>query len=625
MIIRMSKIEIIGPKEKLLETLDLIHNRGVFQPDPQLLERIELTEGQRPQALVLDEDELRERTFFSDLHARLSVLIELLPKTTGQTSQLQPLPVMDALNELANQHLAAVRERTEQLAEHRQEVETLQRDLSFWKALEPLTHDLPTGSNLELFGIAIRDAQQLEVLENLLHERTLGRCHVSSTLTADGALVGLIATTGEISSQLREALTSEHVPELSVPEDLANLPIPQRVTALSERLATSLARCRTIELQTQEMSHRWLPIYQRALAWLEERLDLYRATATVFTTQLCFIIQGWMAKTEVPELKSLLTQAFDGCVVLEQQAIFEEEIDQIPVKLCNPGYFAPFEIFSRLLPLPKYSSYDPTPFIGLFFPVLFGMILGDLGYGLVLLVIAVVFTKRFPAHHLASDLGKVLGVAALYACLFGLLYGELFGDLGKVNFGLEPLWFDRGTELVPMIVFSLTVGVVHILLGSLLGVWSHLRRHQPREALIKLVMLLAILLLVLAAVGWFYPHPWLATRPLLLSVAILLPILIAAEGLLAPLEMLKTLGNIISYVRIMAIGLCSVLLAMVANQLGGMTGDILVGTLVAGVLHGFNLLLGVFAPTVHSLRLHYVEFFSKFLDLGGRRFEPWHK
>jgi V/A-type H+-transporting ATPase subunit I len=72
----------------------------------------------------------------------------------------------------------------------------------------------------------------------------------------------------------------------------------------------------------------------------------------------------------------------------------------------------------------------------------------------------------------------------------------------------------------------------------------------------------------------------------------------------------------------MAIGLSSVLLAYVANRLGGMTGDVVLGILVAGLLHSFNLLLGVFAPTVHVLRLHYVEFFSKFLELGGRRFQP---
>ncbi len=138
-------------------------------------------------------------------------------------------------------------------------------------------------------------------------------------------------------------------------------------------------------------------------------------------------------------------------------------------------------------------------------------------------------------------------------------------------------------------------------------------------------MLVTVILMVLLVVGWFFPQPWLKTGPLLIGICILMPVLIAAEGLLAPLELLKTMGNIISYVRIMAIGFSSILLAVVANRLGGMTGDVMVGILVAAILHAFNLLLGVFAPTVHSLRLHYVEFFSKFLDLGGRRFEPWHK
>jgi V/A-type H+-transporting ATPase subunit I len=95
--------------------------------------------------------------------------------------------------------------------------------------------------------------------------------------------------------------------------------------------------------------------------------------------------------------------------------------------------------------------------------------------------------------------------------------------------------------------------------------------------------------------------------------------------LLAPLELLKSIGNIISYVRIMAIGLTSVLLAFVANRLGGETGDIFTGVIVAGLLHLLNIILGVFSPTIHSLRLHYVEFFSKFMEHGGRRFEPLKK
>jgi V/A-type H+-transporting ATPase subunit I len=244
---------------------------------------------------------------------------------------------------------------------------------------------------------------------------------------------------------------------------------------------------------------------------------------------------------------------------------------------------------------------------------------------MILLLLAFFLARHFPSGTLFSNIGKVLGISALYTLVFGVLYGEFFGDLGETWLNLHPVWFDRGKAVVPMIVFSLTVGVAHILLGMTLGALAELRRHQPRKALLKLAMLVAVILAVLALVGWFYPQSWLSTGPLLIGIGILMPVLIAAEGLLAPLELLKTMGNIISYVRIMAIGFCSILLAVVANRLGGMTGDIMVGILVAGILHAFNLLLGVFAPTVHSLRLHYVEFFSKFLDLGGRRFEPWQK
>jgi len=625
MIIRMAKVEIVGPKQDLLRTLDLLHNRGIFQPDPQLIERVVLADDERLQTLVLDENELRERSFFQDLQERVTNLLELLPETNHGISELQPLPIMALLDELVDQHLATARDQARILNESRRSTEILQHDLSFWEALEPLLEDLPKNSNLELFGVTIRDSQQLQKLDRLLQERTQGRCYISSTRTADGTLIGLIATDRGTADDLRQALTAERVPELSLPEELASLPLPQRITALHDQLKAQRSKYKQLEEQLIDMSRHWRPIYCRALAWLEERLALYRATATAYTTRLCFIIQGWMANDEVDRLRDELKRSFSGRVVLEQQAILEEDLDQVPVMLRNPGYFAPFEILSRLLPLPKYSSYDPTPLIGLFFPVLFGMILGDIGYGVILILLAFFLAKHFPARTLTSDLGKVLGIAALYTLVFGVLYGELFGDLGQTWLGLHPVWFDRGKTVVPMIVFSLTFGVVHILLGMTLGALSEMRRHQPRKALIKVAMLVAVILMVLALVGWFYPQSWLSTGPLLIGVGILMPILIAAEGLLAPLELLKTMGNIISYVRIMAIGFSSILLAMVANRLGGMTGDIMVGILVGGTLHAFNLLLGVFAPTVHSLRLHYVEFFSKFLDLGGRRFEPWQK
>ncbi len=166
MIIRMAKVEIVGPKQDLLSTLDLLHNRGIFQPDPQLLERVELADDNRLQALVLDGHDLRERSFFQDLHERVAALLELLPKEIDDISPLQPLPVMDILDELVDQHLATAREQTLILTDCRKEVEDLQGDLIFWQALEPLMSDLPQDSNLELFGITIRDTRSYRLSKN---------------------------------------------------------------------------------------------------------------------------------------------------------------------------------------------------------------------------------------------------------------------------------------------------------------------------------------------------------------------------------------------------------------------------------------------------------------------------
>jgi V/A-type H+-transporting ATPase subunit I len=421
---------------------------------------------------------------------------------------------------------------------------------------------------------------------------------------------------------LRSLLETEQLPELETPEELAGLSFTERARALRRRREECRKQLAAVAAERNVFALRWRPIYRAALTWLESRLSVFQASSAAYQTRSCFFILGWVFSSEVPAIRDLLEQRFSGQVVTSERKLLVEDYQLAPVVLKNPPYFEPFELLTSLLPLPRYSSYDPTPFIGLFFPLLFGMTLGDVGYGLILILVSLGLIYGCSQRKALVAAGKILGICAVYTVLFGLLFGELFGDLGQRLWNLHPLWFDRAESFAPMIVFALSVGFGHVLIGMLLGIWSDWKIHRWREAVLKITSALLLILVGLLVVDLLHPQQWLPTAPMLVGIAALLPLLIAVGGLLAPLELLKGIGNVISYVRIMAIGLSSVLLAYVANRLGGMTGDVVLGILVAGLLHSFNLLLGVFAPTVHVLRLHYVEFFSKFLELGGRRFQP---
>ena len=173
-----------------------------------------------------------------------------------------------------------------------------------------------------------------------------------------------------------------------------------------------------------------------------------------------------------------------------------------------------------------------------------------------------------------------------------------------------------------MLSFALTVGVVHVILGLFLGFITTLKRRMKKEALYRFLNLIIVICILLLVAALFDIFPALLTRPVIITILVLTPLLLFTGGLLAPLELLKSIGNIISYARIMAIGLTSVLLAFVANRLAGMTGNIVIGITVAVLLHTLNIILGVFSPAIHSIRLHYVEFFTKFIEPGGRKFEP---
>ena len=357
-------------------------------------------------------------------------------------------------------------------------------------------------------------------------------------------------------------------------------------------------------------------------------------------TQRTVVLEGWVKEKDYRRLEKIVS----GFEASSLSRVKPAEDEQVPVEIENKQIIRPFELITRLYGMPQHSNIDPTIFLAPFFALFFGICLGDACYGLVMVAATVLLVRKMQGD---KKLLWMLGACSVFAILVGALTGSWFGNAVTAFVpSLEPLrkrlmWFDPLEKPLMMLGVTLILGYVQLMSGLVIAFVHNLRMKDYAAAVFEqltwLVMLNSLLLLGLSKAGVISADVGKLFGRLAVVPAVLIVLLSSRQGGwggrlgLGAYNLFSAvfyLGDVLSYLRLMALGMVSSGLAMAVNLIAGLTLKIPYGIgIVLMILvfiggHGFNLILSVLGAFVHTMRLQFVEFFPKFLVGGGRAFQP---
>jgi len=368
---------------------------------------------------------------------------------------------------------------------------------------------------------------------------------------------------------------------------------------------------------------------------LSEKIRLETLQQLVYS-QRCFVMTGWVPAEQLLRVENTLKRNNIRYILEEVEPQPDEEI---PTVLRNQKWATPFEYLVHSYSLPQYKEIDPTPIIAPFFFIFFGIAMGDAGYGLVLALICAGLLIKLKMGPMGRRISWMFLISGFGAVIFGLITGSIF-SLENINFKL----FNPLENPILLLIIALGLGVIQLFLGLFISAYATVREGRWIDALCNqgtliFFLAMAILVMIKDAVGLSLYSNTLMYLLLIAAASMVLANVRGKKGILGFIggilggfyNIYGTIGffsDILSYSRLMALGLSGGVMGGIMNQLAWMLveGIPIVGWLLGATVflfgHCLNLALSLLGAYVHSSRLQYLEFFGKFFEGGGKPFTP---
>ena len=362
-------------------------------------------------------------------------------------------------------------------------------------------------------------------------------------------------------------------------------------------------------------------------------------------TQHTRIFEGWIKTADMPKLHELILE-FDAANICEIEPLPDEAV---PVDIENGPWAKPFEVITRLYGMPRYFELDPTVILAPFFAIFFALCLTDAGYGLLMIAASVYVLRKLQA---GKGFLVLMLICSILTVFTGAMTGGWFGSLlldFAVNFKVlwlesfirKTTWFDPLQDPMTFLVMAVVIGYIQIMTGLFAGFFSVLKNNgffaAVCDKLTWIVLLNSFVVIGISGASILPPVAGkVAVILVYISAAAILFLSHREGGIGARLGMgsfnlfsaIFYLGDLLSYLRLMALGMATGGVAMAINIIGGLISDMpYVGFILALIFmvcgHIFNILQSILGAFVHSMRLQFVEFFPKFMEGGGVPFVPF--